>query len=101
MSVEIKVPISPGELVDKITILEIKSVRMTDPAKLAKACQLLAAASKGCSRASVSEVNRPSTKYTETGRPAPACSTAARMYRTPSTFVRKPSHSSPVIVTAT
>ena len=35
MSVEIKVPISPGELVDKITILEIKSARMTDPAKLA------------------------------------------------------------------
>jgi hypothetical protein len=35
MAVEIKVPISPGELVDKITILEIKSARMTDPAKLA------------------------------------------------------------------
>ena len=35
MSVEIKVPISPGELVDKITILEIKSARMQDPAKLA------------------------------------------------------------------
>jgi Family of unknown function (DUF6165) len=35
MSVEIKVPVSPGELVDKITILEIKSARMTDPAKLA------------------------------------------------------------------
>jgi hypothetical protein len=35
MAVEIRVPISPGELVDKITILEIKSARMTDPAKLA------------------------------------------------------------------
>ena len=35
MSAEIKVPISPGELVDKITILEIKSARMNDPAKLA------------------------------------------------------------------
>ena len=35
MSVEIKVPISPGELVDKITILEIKSARMKDPAKVA------------------------------------------------------------------
>jgi hypothetical protein len=35
MTAEIKVPISPGELVDKITILEIKSARMTDPAKLA------------------------------------------------------------------
>src|SRR5271156_2272997 len=32
---EIKVPISPGELLDKITILRIKSQRMTDPAKLA------------------------------------------------------------------
>jgi DNA-binding transcriptional regulator PaaX len=29
------VPISPGELIDKITILEIKSQRMTDAAKLA------------------------------------------------------------------
>jgi hypothetical protein len=35
MSAEIKVPISPGELIDKITILEIKSARMTDTAKLA------------------------------------------------------------------
>jgi len=35
MTAEIRVPISPGELVDKITILEIKSARMTDPAKLA------------------------------------------------------------------
>jgi hypothetical protein len=31
---EIKEPISPGELLDKITILRIKSQRMTDPAKL-------------------------------------------------------------------
>jgi hypothetical protein len=31
---EIKVPISPGELLDKITILRIKSRRMTDPKKL-------------------------------------------------------------------
>lgn len=28
-------PISPGELIDKLTILEIKAERMTDPAKLA------------------------------------------------------------------
>jgi hypothetical protein len=35
MSAEIKVPISPGELVDKITILEIKAARMTDQAKVA------------------------------------------------------------------
>lgn len=32
---EILVPISPGELIDKITILQIKSERMTDAAKLA------------------------------------------------------------------
>src|SRR5712675_1725194 len=32
---EILVPISPGELLDKITILRIKSARMTDAAKLA------------------------------------------------------------------
>ena len=31
---ELLVPISPGELIDKITILEIKSQRMTDVAKL-------------------------------------------------------------------
>ena len=31
---EIKVPISPGELLDKITILRIKSQRITDPAKV-------------------------------------------------------------------
>jgi len=31
----IQVPVSPGEVLDKITILEIKSERMTDPAKLA------------------------------------------------------------------
>jgi hypothetical protein len=32
---EIHVPISPGELLDKITILRIKSARMRDAAKLA------------------------------------------------------------------
>lgn len=32
---DILVPISPGELLDKITILRIKSVRMEDVAKLA------------------------------------------------------------------
>jgi hypothetical protein len=31
---ELLVPISPGELIDKITILEIKSARMSDAAKL-------------------------------------------------------------------
>jgi hypothetical protein len=32
---EIAVPISPGELIDKLTILEIKSERMNDARKLA------------------------------------------------------------------
>jgi len=31
----IQVPVSPGEVLDKITILEIKSERMSDPAKVA------------------------------------------------------------------
>jgi hypothetical protein len=31
----IQVPTSPGELIDKITILQIKTERMTDPAKTA------------------------------------------------------------------
>ncbi len=35
MSSEIKVPISPGELIDKITILEIKAANIGDAAKLA------------------------------------------------------------------
>ena len=34
MNSEIKVPVSPGELIDKITILRIKSQRMNDPQKL-------------------------------------------------------------------
>jgi len=32
---EIRVPLSPGELLDKITILRIKSARMSDPQKVA------------------------------------------------------------------
>ena len=32
---DIRVPISPGELIDKITILELKSERMTDATKVA------------------------------------------------------------------
>ena len=35
MSTEIKVPVSPGELIDKITILEIKAANISDAAKLA------------------------------------------------------------------
>jgi hypothetical protein len=40
---DIQVPISPGELLDKITILRIKSRRMTDPQKLANVRRELAA----------------------------------------------------------
>jgi Family of unknown function (DUF6165) len=32
---EIHVPVSPGEVLDKITILRIKAARMTDPVKVA------------------------------------------------------------------
>jgi Family of unknown function (DUF6165) len=35
MAIEIRVPISPGELIDKLTILQIKAARMTDAAKVA------------------------------------------------------------------
>ena len=35
MTVEIKVPISPGELIDKLTILEIKAANISDATKLA------------------------------------------------------------------
>jgi hypothetical protein len=35
MTTDIHVPISPGELIDKITILQIKSDRMTDAVKVA------------------------------------------------------------------
>jgi hypothetical protein len=40
---EIKVPVSPGELLDKLTILRIKSQRMTDAHKLANVRLELAA----------------------------------------------------------
>jgi Family of unknown function (DUF6165) len=42
-STEIRVPISPGELLDKITILRIKSKRMSDVKKLANVRQELQA----------------------------------------------------------
>ena len=38
----IEVPVSAGELVDKVTILEIKSERIADPAKLANVRRELA-----------------------------------------------------------
>ena len=37
----IAVPVSPGELIDKITILQIKSARLTDAAKLQNVCHEL------------------------------------------------------------
>jgi len=40
---EIEVPVSPGELLDKITILRIKSARMRDSGKLANVRTELAA----------------------------------------------------------
>ena len=39
---ELKVPVSVGELIDKITILEIKSQRIADPDKLANVRKELA-----------------------------------------------------------
>lgn len=43
---EILVPISPGELLDKITILQIKTERMSDPAKIANVTVELTALNK-------------------------------------------------------
>ncbi|MFG1464317.1 DUF6165 family protein [Xanthobacter sp. DSM 24535] len=44
--VEILAPISAGELIDKITILEIKAARIADPAKLANVTHELTALSR-------------------------------------------------------
>jgi hypothetical protein len=66
---DILVPISPGELLDKITILRIKAARMTDGAKLANVRRELmqleqtwndsgaAAAGLGAEEASLTRVN--------------------------------------------
>jgi hypothetical protein len=43
---DIHVPVSPGELLDKITILRIKSARMSDAAKLANVRHELAVLEK-------------------------------------------------------
>ena len=43
---ELQVPVSYGELLDKIAILEIKSERMSDPAKLANVRKELDAANR-------------------------------------------------------
>ncbi len=47
----IEVPVSPGELLDKITILEIKSERMTDEDKLANVRRELALLNETWTRA--------------------------------------------------
>jgi hypothetical protein len=54
--VELLVPVSFGELLDKITILEIKSERMTDPAKLAnvrRELEALQATWQACPQATI------------------------------------------------
>jgi hypothetical protein len=38
----VPIEVAPGELLDKITILEIKSERITDPAKLPNICREMA-----------------------------------------------------------
>jgi len=48
---EILIPISPGELLDKITILQIKVERMTDPAKVANVRTELDVLNKAWSKA--------------------------------------------------
>src|SRR5690242_14409406 len=60
---DVLVPVSPGELLDKITILRIKAVRITDPAKAANVrleLQLLEETwrSSGCAAVNVSAEER-------------------------------------------
>src|SRR5271155_1096073 len=54
---EIKVPTSPGELLDKITILRIKSQRMSDPAKLSNVRLELRALEETWSASAYAEVD--------------------------------------------
>jgi Family of unknown function (DUF6165) len=57
MSTDILVPISPGELIDKITILQIKSARMTDATKLANVRAELTALEKTWSKSAHASVD--------------------------------------------
>ncbi|MEE8247558.1 MAG: hypothetical protein V3S87_09880, partial [Alphaproteobacteria bacterium] len=50
-SPNISIPVSPGEVVDRLTILEIKSERMEDAAKLANVRHELAILSKAATQA--------------------------------------------------
>jgi len=56
---DIKVPISPGELLDKITILRIKSRRMTDSQKLANVRRELAALEETWSASAFAQAGSP------------------------------------------
>ena len=53
----IQVPVSYGELIDKITILEIKSKQITDPAKLANVRNELDLLNTTWSHAAVSQID--------------------------------------------
>jgi len=57
MSTDILVPISPGELIDKLTILQIKSARMTDATKLANVRAELTALEKTWSESAHASVD--------------------------------------------
>ena len=52
---EMRVPVSVGELIDKITILEIKSERIRDPGKLANVRKELALLCETWSQSELSE----------------------------------------------
>jgi len=54
---DILVPISPGELLDKITILRIKAARMSDPAKVANVKNELAQLEKTWKESGAAAVN--------------------------------------------
>jgi hypothetical protein len=54
---DIQVPISPGELLDKITILRIKAARMSDPSKVANVKHELALLEKTWSESGAAAVN--------------------------------------------
>jgi hypothetical protein len=54
---DILVPISPGELLDKITILRIKAARMTDPLKVANVKHELSLLEKTWKDSGASAVN--------------------------------------------
>ena len=54
---DIQVPISPGELLDKITILRIKTARMSDPSKVANVKHELALLEKTWSDSGAAAVN--------------------------------------------